>query len=111
MSKVAKLKAGAATVNDDNQKPSNLPIKELCNNGNLVLLVGEDFGPVQPFCVSCNTLCMVSPVWRAMLSGEIIQSKLNEIPFADDEPEASLLVLRIAHLRFHEIPQQLPDES
>jgi hypothetical protein len=111
MSKVAKLKAGAAAVNDDIQKPSNLPIKELCNNGDLVLLVGEDLGPVYRFRVSRNTLCMASPVWRAMLSGEFIESKLNEIPFADDEPEALLLVLRIAHLRFHEIPQQLPDEK
>jgi hypothetical protein len=46
-----------------------------------------------------------------MLSGEFIETRLGEIPFADDDPQALLLVLRIAHLRFHEIPQQISDEK
>jgi hypothetical protein len=101
------LKADASAIDEDLPTSLMLPIKELCVNGDLVLLVGEDFGSTHQFRVCRNTLCMASPVWRAMLSGEFVEAKLGEIPFADDDPDALLLVLRIAHLRFHEIPQQM----
>lgn len=35
------------------------------------------------------------------------ESQLKSIPFPDDDPDATLLLLRIAHLKFGEIPRTL----
>lgn len=83
------------------------PILELCSDGDLTLFVGEDLGPVHRFRVSRSTLCMASPVWRAMLKGQFSESVEKNVSFPDDVPNALLVVLNIAHLRFNKVPREV----
>jgi hypothetical protein len=92
------------------EEASSAPVLiELYQHGDLTLNVGEDLNgePTHRFRVSRHTMCMASPVWRAMLTGQFIEATKNEIPFVDDDPEALLLVLRVAHLKVHEVSRSL----
>ena len=63
--------------------------------------------------VSSKVLCLASPVWRAMFnsSGHFAEAcssaGVREVRLADDDPDALLLVLRIAHLQFRDISTEL----
>lgn len=62
------------------------------------------------FIVSSAVMRLASPVWNTMLEpqGHFMKSFSNgEVHFAEDDATALLLVLRIAHLQFHQIPQVL----
>jgi len=48
----------------------------------------------------------MSPVFGAMFGGAGAESMKTEIPLPDDELEAMLIVLQIAHLKFQNIPQK-----
>jgi hypothetical protein len=52
---------------------------------------------------------MLSPIFKAMLtSGFREASETNsEIPLPDDDPEGLLFLLRIAHLKFKDLPKSL----
>ncbi len=84
---------------------SGHPTIVLHEHGDVTLLLGaaEDQKTVR---VSAATLQLASPVWKAMLGGQWVESEASEIPLPDDDVEAMLLVLRIAHLRFYEIPKK-----
>jgi len=86
-----------------------LPIIELCRNADLTLLVGE--APVHRFKVSRNTLCMASPVFCAMLVGRFAEARKDEFQLLGDDPDAMLIVLRIAHLRFNEVKRYFQKSS
>lgn len=77
------------------------PALELCLNADLTLLVGE--APVHRFKVARSTLCMASPVFRAMLTGRYMEARKEEIQLEGDDPDAMLIVLRIAHLRCSQV--------
>lgn len=66
------------------------------------------------FQVSSKAMSLASPVWRAMLdpNGPFreSQSDNSEIIFPDDDPEALLILLSAAHLRFQEVPKHLSFE-
>lgn len=68
---------------------------------------------VQRIKVSSSALRLASPVWRTMFnpSGHFLESTAKEISFPDDDPTALLIVLRIAHLRFKEVPDSLGFEE
>lgn len=85
--------------------PVKLPVKELCPNGDLMLLVGKN--PVHPFLVSRTVLTSTSPVFSAMLTGNFSEATKKEIDLEDNDAGALLTVLRIAHLRFHEVAGQI----
>ena len=61
--------------------------------------------------VSSQALCLASPVWRAMLNPKSgfqeATSADRTIYFLDDDVQTLLLLLRICHLRFSEVPQTL----
>lgn len=62
------------------------------------------------FIVSSAVMRLASPVWQIMLDpqGHFMESFSNgEVHFAEDNAAALLLILRIAHLQFREIPQSL----
>lgn len=42
-------------------------------------------------------MCLTSPVWKAMLSGQWAESGASKIAFPDDDIDAMVIVLRIAH--------------
>jgi hypothetical protein len=88
---------------------SSPPITQLCPDGDLTLIVGPDGKPpVHRFRVSKSTLCLASPVWRAMLTGRFVEAGQDEIPLIDDDFAALLIVLYIAHLKVHKVPKTLP---
>ncbi|KAH8730366.1 hypothetical protein GQ44DRAFT_700203 [Phaeosphaeriaceae sp. PMI808] len=89
------------------------PMIVLHKNGDAILRIGPlvDQQMVQ---VSRSVMVLASPVWRAMLEGpQWTESTAAEIPFLDDDVDAMLIVLRIAHLLFKELPrkEELPLED
>lgn len=78
--------------------------------GDLTVLVDIDHEKTR-LIVSSQALCLASPVWRAMLNPESgfqeATSADRTISFPDDDAQTLLLLLRICHLRFSEVPQTL----
>jgi hypothetical protein len=77
----------------------------LHDGGDAILIIGSDTASQQPVLVSKTAMIMASPVWKAMFERHWKENESTEIPLPDDDVEAMLLVLRIAHLRFHELPR------
>ena len=67
----------------------------------------------QTFLVSSAVMRIASPVWRTMFDpqGHFMESQRSlihgEIDFPEDDPDALLCVLRIAHLQFRKLPKTL----
>ena len=67
----------------------------------------------QTFIVSSAVMRIASPVWRTMFDpqGHFMESQRSlthgEMDFPEDDPDALLCVLRIAHLQFRKIPETL----
>jgi hypothetical protein len=78
----------------------------LHDGGDAILVIGSDTASQQPVMISKTTMTMASPVWKAMFERHWRENEATEIPLPDDDVEAMLLVLRIAHLRFHELPKK-----
>ncbi|KAF2005104.1 hypothetical protein P154DRAFT_611587 [Amniculicola lignicola CBS 123094] len=83
--------------------PNNLPVIELHEHGDITLIIGPK---EQPVLVSISVLRRASPVWRKMFGEPWIESREKEARFPEDNLDALLIVLRIAHLRFRDIPQK-----
>lgn len=62
---------------------------------------------------SSAAMSLASPVWDAMLNPEngFQESKSKEVDFSDDNEEALLLLLRIAHLQYSTLPIALTFEQ
>ncbi|KAE9992667.1 hypothetical protein Vi05172_g11935 [Venturia inaequalis] len=93
-------------------KTSSLPSLTTLYAGDdhITLHVKRENGPIICRCkVSKLIMCIASPVWRAMLGGRFMEGNVQnrEIPLIDDDPEALLTVLRIAHHRTYEVPTGL----
>lgn len=107
---ISKRKANSSVADDDEPPPGGQPsTKDVYRNGDLMLVVGEDFGPAHRFRVSRDTMCMASTVWRAMLSreGQFSEATQKEVAFPDDDPHAFYLILQVAHLQFAKALQQM----
>lgn len=78
--------------------------------GDLLLLVDEGEHQVT-FRVSTKAMCLASPVWRVMLdpSGPFKEAhpENDQVLFPEDDAQALQIVLCIAHLEFHSIPENL----
>ncbi|PVH99741.1 hypothetical protein DM02DRAFT_614813 [Periconia macrospinosa] len=83
--------------------PPPQPTIELSSSADVTLVIGEEKQLVR---ASVPALRNASSVWAAMFSGRWAESDTSEIAFPDDDIEAMLLVLRIAHIRFNEIPKK-----
>lgn len=81
----------------------------LDSSGDLRLLVKDTGQQWKTIAVSSNAMCLASPVWRAMLDpkGHFKEAKEREIEFPEDDLEALLIVLRIAHLQFRQLPESV----
>jgi hypothetical protein len=76
----------------------------LTDYSDMTLLIGDDKESQQPVLVSKVSMSQASPVWKAMFAQHWVENEATEILLPDDDVDAMLLVLRIAHLRFQEIP-------
>jgi hypothetical protein len=82
---------------------STHPIIILHHAGDVTLLIGTGTKQ-QSVRVSTISLRLASPVWKAIFERHWVESEASEITLPEDNVEAMLLVLRIAHLRFKELP-------
>lgn len=97
----------AASVEDRHVDMSELqPTIILDDSGDATLLVGTDSAGLQPVQVSSTAMTLASPVWKAMFERHRKENGAIEVPLRDDEVDALYIALRIAHLRFHEIPRK-----
>lgn len=79
----------------------------LHDNGDVVMLtIGKKKLSVA---ASRTVLTILSPVFKAMLTGGFREAVAtnSQIPLPDDDPDALLLLLRIAHLKFKDLPHTL----
>ncbi len=79
----------------------------LHDNGDVVMLtIGKTKLSVA---ASRTVLTILSPVFKAMLAGGFREAgaTISQIPLPDDDPDALLLLLRIAHLKFKDLPDTL----
>lgn len=78
--------------------------------GDLLLLVGEGENQMT-FLVSTKAMRLASSVWRIMLRplGQFKEARPEngQVLFPDDDAQALQIVLSIAHLEFHSIPETL----
>ena len=74
--------------------------------GDLRLLVKDSGDQWRTLVVSSSAMCLASPVWRAMLDpkSHFREAERQEVEFPDDNLDALLIVLRVAHLKFREVP-------
>ncbi|KAF6235845.1 hypothetical protein HO173_006040 [Letharia columbiana] len=63
----------------------------------------------QDFVVSSKVMCLASPVWRAMFDpqGHWARHSSGVFSFPDDDSDALLIILQIAHLQFSDLPDAL----
>lgn len=82
----------------------------LNDNGDRKLIVGQKEDGQRIYQVSSVAMSMASPVWKAMFnptSGFLESNPDVPVEFPEDDPDALLILLRIAHLQFHEIPKSI----
>ncbi|CAN9482012.1 unnamed protein product [Alternaria alternata] len=97
----------AVSVEDRHIDISELqPTIVLDDSGDATLLVGTDSAALQPVQVSSTAMTLASPVWKDMFERHRKANGAIEVPLRDDEIDALYIALRIAHLRFHEIPRK-----
>ncbi|KAF2495659.1 hypothetical protein BU16DRAFT_527437 [Lophium mytilinum] len=77
----------------------------LDDDGDVTLIVGNLSTKIR---VSSQVLRLASPVWKAMFSDRFAESQASEVEFPDDDEEALLVVLRVAHLHFLQLPPATP---
>jgi hypothetical protein len=82
------------------------PTIVLDDSGDATLLVGTGSAGLQPVQVSSTAMTLASPVWKEMFERHRKENGAIEVPLRDDEVDALYIALRIAHLRFHEIPRK-----
>jgi hypothetical protein len=82
----------------------------LNDSGDRKLIVGQKEDGQRIYQVSSVAMSMASPVWKAMFnptSGFQESNPDAPVEFPEDDPDALLILLRIAHLQFHEIPKSI----
>lgn len=83
-------------------------------NHDLSFTITYEDGSGYRWLVSASAVCLASPVWAAMLkpTSSFRETETKEIELKeDDEPEAILILLRIAHLQHLQIPVTLSFEQ
>ena len=93
----------------------DLRIHVTCSSERKKRLTGSDLplGDQETFVVSSAVMRIASPVWRTMFDpqGHFMESQCSfthgEMDFPEDDADALLCVLRIAHLQFRTLPKTL----
>jgi hypothetical protein len=74
--------------------------------GDRSLIIGDGKNQKR-FLVSSNAMRLASPIWKSMFTGPYKEGTAKEIPFPEGKPDAFLITLQIAHLRFADLPSLL----
>lgn len=63
----------------------------------------------QDFVVSSKVMCLASPFWQAMFDpqGPWAKQSLGILTLPEDDPNALSIILRIAHLKFSDLPDAI----
>lgn len=61
------------------------------------------------YIVSSTVMSLASPVWKVLFDpqGQFQEATAKEAYLLDDDPDMLLILLRISHLQFHELPAML----
>lgn len=61
------------------------------------------------YIVSSTVMSFASPVWKVLFDpqGQFMEATAKEAYLLDDDPDMLLVLLRISHLQFHELPTGL----
>lgn len=91
--------SGDAAVVIEIRKPSHLT---------LIMGDGKDTEQIH-YKVNRAALRLISPVWNAMFDTDkpYQEASSNEVAFPEDHPEALGVLLRAAHFRFNDLPNEL----
>lgn len=76
------------------------------DTGDSILMLGTDSSGHQPVQVSRTAMMLASPVWKTIFERHWSDNGTATLPLPDDELDAMHIALRIAHLRFHELPKK-----
>ncbi|RMZ74423.1 nuclear pore [Pyrenophora seminiperda CCB06] len=97
-------KAQVVTASESEQADARGPQRTIAldDSGDALLMLGTSAG-TQPVQVSKAVMTLASPVWKAMFKRHWKENEATEIPLPEDDVGTMLIVLRIAHLRFHEL--------
>lgn len=80
-------------------------------SGDLTLFIGEATDTQATAIVSSRVIRLASPIWRAMLNPDNSFKESNpanqEITFPEDDAEAFMILLNIAHLQFLNVPSNI----
>ena len=74
-------------------------------SGDLTVHAGDN-GHQKAFIVSSKAMCLASPVWCMMLEPTVDGGR-TRMELTNDDPDALLILLRISHLQFSDIPSQV----
>lgn len=89
-------------VESQNRRPTIV----LCDQGDAILLIGPE-NDQQPVLVSRIVMSLASSVWKAMFCREQwTESTATELSLPEDNVDAMLIALRIAHLKFKDLPSE-----
>ncbi|KAF1350479.1 hypothetical protein EJ07DRAFT_159614 [Lizonia empirigonia] len=96
-----------------NATDQNLEIITIDPHYDLTLTVGSPNHEHGQMALRVNRGCMrnVSDIWTKMLTGDWAELKQSEIEMPDDSWKALLLVLRMAHSQFAQLPDQLSGQD
>ncbi|KAF2497606.1 hypothetical protein BU16DRAFT_616223 [Lophium mytilinum] len=97
----------ARTMSDNPSSPRLHRTVSLDDSSDIALVIGEECSdePVRVEVLK-GALRLSSSVWKTMFEpGRWVESSKAEVAFPDDDPEAMLMILRIVHLRFRELPE------
>ena len=80
----------------------------LLHGGNVQIRVKHSDQQILGVVVS-QAMVLASPVWKNFVISPGLGEKVEELDFTDDDGTALLILLRIVHLKFDEIPRRLRD--
>jgi len=94
----------------DSDQPT--PTIHVDPQGDLTLTVGENSAQ-KTLIVNRQALCFASPVLNAMLrkGGPFAENSAQGVTLPDDSAGVMLIILRIAHLQFDQVPKHIGWES
>lgn len=77
-------------------------LKRLAESGDITIEILRQEGKTQDVVCSSRVLCLASLVWRAMFSDptRFLESQTGRAKFHDDDWEAILIILNVAHLKY-----------